>query len=178
MTIKLNGIHALGCLLTLAMVAPVQADAGRTYKFTVYSQIMQYKMMDGDGDGRGMADIMATNNTLHRSIGGPEVATADTSMIISKAATQPGGLETRLFHMIMSFPNPSDTIVIDGISTAAVPDNWMVTNQPSYRAVVGGTGRFNGARGQAIYTRVDPVWVKIDMKFAVLDGAKSAVFPK
>jgi hypothetical protein len=54
----------------------------------------------------------------------------------------------------------------------------MVTNQPSYRAVVGGTGRFNGARGQAIYTRVDRVWVKIDMKFSVLDGAKSAVFPQ
>jgi hypothetical protein len=44
--------------------------------------------------------------------------------------------------------------------------------------VVGGTGRFSGARGQAIYTRVDPVWVKIDMKFSVTNGAKSAVFPK
>jgi hypothetical protein len=178
MKIRLNGIHAMLFLVALIMVAPVQADSGRIYKFTVYSQIMQFKMMDGDGDGRGMADIMATNNTLHQSIEGPVVATADTSMTITKAASQPGGLETRLFHMIMSFPNPSDTVVIDGISTAAVPDNWMVANQPSYRAVVGGTGRFSGARGQAIYTRVDPVWVKIDMKFSVTNGAKSAVFPK
>ncbi|MFM2005992.1 MAG: hypothetical protein RLZZ09_1647, partial [Pseudomonadota bacterium] len=34
MTIKLSGIHALVCLLALAMVAPVQADTGRNYKFT------------------------------------------------------------------------------------------------------------------------------------------------
>ncbi|MEY2696589.1 MAG: hypothetical protein RL333_727 [Pseudomonadota bacterium] len=174
----MNQLAALIILIVYAIGIPVQANDGRKFEFTVYSQIMEYKMMDGGNDGRGMADLMATNNTLHKSVDGLVVGTADTSMIITKAASQPGGLETRLFKMIMTFPNPGDTVVVDGISTAAVPDNWMIANQPSYRAVVGGTGRFNGARGQAIYTRIDSAWVRIDMKFYVLSGAKSAVFPK
>lgn len=165
---------ALSGGLMLLMGVTAQAGEGRPVEFTVYSQIIEYGMTEGGAEGRGMTDMTATNNTLHRSIGGPQVATAETSMIITKASKEPGGLETRLFKMIMSFPNPSDTIVIDGISKAAVPDHWMTTNQPSFRAITGGTGRYNGARGQAIYTRLDPVWVRIDLRFFVLKGAKSA----
>ena len=93
---------------------------------------------------------------------------AETSLVVTKSAANNNGRERRLFRMIMTWPNGKDSIVIEGISIAAVPDDWMRTAVPSYRAITGGTGRFNGARGQAVFTRKDATWVRIRLRFEVL----------
>lgn len=158
--------------IILAGLSVLQARAGHaeqpTRRLTLYSQIMESHMNDMAGDGRSMGDTFTTNNQLHRSPGGPVIAIAETSLVVSKSAANNNGLERRLFTMIMTWPNGEDSIAIEGISIAAVPDDWMRTNTPSYRAIVGGTGRFQGARGQAVFTRTDATWVKIGLRFEVL----------
>lgn len=141
-------------------------DASR--RLVLYSQIMESHMNDMVGDGRTMGDTFTTNNQLHSSPGGALVALAETSLVVTKSAANNDGLERRLFRMIMTWPNGRDSIVIEGISIASVPDDWMRTAVPSYRAITGGTGRFAGARGEAIFTRTDATWVKIRLRFDVL----------
>ena len=154
-------------LLAFETAAPAQAQPA-VNRFTLYSQIMESHMNDMASDGRSMGDTFTTNNQLHSEPGGTLIAMAETSLVVTKSAVNNNGLERRLFRMIMTWPNGRDSIVIEGISVAAVPDDWMRTAVPSYRAITGGTGRFNGARGQAVFTRKDATWVKIGLRFEVL----------
>ena len=60
----------------------------------------------------------------------------------------------RIAQIVVNFGN-TDTLVIAG--TAAYPNGQaeMAPDSPHVRAVIGGTGRFIGARGQMVTTRRD-----------------------
>ncbi|WP_371346633.1 hypothetical protein [Ancylobacter sp. IITR112] len=60
----------------------------------------------------------------------------------------------RLADIVLDFGN-TDTLVIAGRSVYAVGAGEMVVDAPQVRAIVGGTGRFIGKRGQMTTTRRD-----------------------
>lgn len=60
----------------------------------------------------------------------------------------------RLADIVLDFGN-ADTLVIAGRSVYAVGAGEMVVDAPQVRAIVGGTGRFIGKRGQMTTTRRD-----------------------
>lgn len=119
-----------------------------------------------------MGNGFATHNNIYVS---PDaslspVANAETSMMITVAASpETDSKETRLFHMLIHYPNGRDSIVLEGLSIASVPDVWMTMQAPSWRAIVGGTGKFRGARGQAKFVRITPEFVKIELNYSTLD---------
>jgi hypothetical protein len=137
---------------------------------TIYSLIMDSATVQmPQTASRSMGNGFATHNNIFTRPNASlnPVAHAETSMMITVPASPANANnETRLFHMVLYYPNGRDTIVIDGLSIATVPDTWMPMQTPSYRAITGGTGRFNGAKGQARFTRVTPEFVKIELSYA------------
>lgn len=63
--------------------------------------------------------------------------------------------QDRIVQLVFDF-GEANTIVVGGRSVYPHSDNSeMKKNEPQYRAVIGGTGTFMGARGQVITTRND-----------------------
>jgi hypothetical protein len=156
-------------LLTALMVLfPTQGYAIEKH-LTLYSLIMDSASIQmPQTPMRSMGNGYATHNNLYAR---PKatltpVANAETSMMITvPASPATNHQETRLFHMVVHYPNGRDSIVLDGLSTAVVPDTWMPMQTPSFRAITGGTGKFRGARGQGKFTRVTPDFVKIELNY-------------
>jgi hypothetical protein len=138
---------------------------------TLYSLIMESASMNmADAPSRSMGDGLVSHNNLYLAPNqaGEPAAFAETSLLITiPASSQNGNMETRIFHMIIHYPNGVDSLAIDGLSIAMVPDNWMQMTTPSWRAITGGTGRYNGAKGQAKFTRITQDFVKIELSYSI-----------
>ncbi|MEY4684770.1 MAG: hypothetical protein RLZ25_1229 [Pseudomonadota bacterium] len=143
-----------------------QTVAAADVKLTVYNKIMSSTNISMSGAAqRQMGDGFAAHMNVYRTsdVGQLPIATADFSLLITVPASASNPIETRLYHAVFTF-NPDDSIIIDGISIAEMPDNWMNTS-PSARAVTGGTGKYRGAKGTAIFTRIEQNLFKMDLKF-------------
>jgi hypothetical protein len=135
-------------------------------RLTVFNKIMNSTNISMSGASqRQMGDGFAAHMNVYRTpdVDQVPVATADFSLLITDPATASKPVETRLYHAVFTF-NPADSIVVDGISIADMPDNWMNTT-PSARAVTGGTGKYKGAKGTAIFTRIAQNLFKMDLRF-------------
>ncbi|MEY4684241.1 MAG: hypothetical protein RLZ25_700 [Pseudomonadota bacterium] len=162
--------HCLTYLWMAVMIlCPTLGQAMQRHQ-TIYSLIMDSASIQmPQTTTRSMGNGFATHNNIYTrpNAGFSPVAAAETSMIITvPASPETNSLETRLFHMVVHYPNGRDSIVVDGLSIALVPDAWMPMQTPSYRAITGGTGKFKGASGQAKFTRISPEFVKIELDYA------------
>jgi hypothetical protein len=140
------------------------------HHLTLYSLIMDSALVQmPQTASRSMGNGFATHNNIYTRPNASlnPVANAETSMMITiPASAATNNLETRLFHMVIHYPSGRDSIIVDGLSTAMVPDTWMPMQTPSYRSITGGTGRFKAAKGQAKFTRVSPEFVKIEFSYS------------
>lgn len=151
--------------LTFLMVLSTEVMAAE-YKITVYNRIMNSGSMSLSGQPtRQMGDGIAAHMNVYGSpdITKAPVATGDFSLLVTVPATVDNPVETRLYHAVFTF-NDRDSIVVDGTSLANMPDNWMNTT-PSSRAITGGTGRYKGANGVAIFTRLEQNLFRMDLRF-------------
>lgn len=143
-----------------------QCATAAEVKFTVYNKIMNSTNISMTGSSqRQMGDGFAAHMNVYRTpdVEQAPVATPDFSLLITVPASTSNPVETRIYHAVFTF-NSEDSVVVDGISVADMPDNWMNTT-PSARAVTGGTGKYRGASGTAVFTRVDQNLFKMDLKF-------------
>ena len=77
------------------------------------------------------------------------------SMLIIKATKE---LEDRLTNLEFDWDNSKDSLLISGIH--AYPADKAETDTPIHRAIIGGTGKFIGARGEITSSRLDGGWYK------------------
>jgi hypothetical protein len=63
------------------------------------------------------------------------------------------GSEQRLTSLIFTFNNKTDQIVVAGVVDYPAQEGQFMLNEPVVRAVLGGTGKFMGVRGQVVSTR-------------------------
>lgn len=162
-------LHHLTCKSLMAFLILSGVNEGimaAEVKITLYNKIMASANMGLSGQStRQMGDGIAAHMNVYGSpdLTKPPVATGDFSLMVTVPATIESPVETRIYHAIFTF-NARDSVVVDGISLANMPDNWM-NSIPSSRAITGGTGRYNGAKGTAVFTRIEQNLFKMDLKF-------------
>ena len=77
------------------------------------------------------------------------------SMFIIKAAE---GIQDRLTSVEFDWDSANDFLVISGVH--AYPTNRAETDTPIHRAVIGGTGKFIGAKDEITTSRLDSGWYR------------------
>lgn len=77
------------------------------------------------------------------------------SMFIIKAAV---GFQDRLTSVEFDWDSSNDSLVISGVH--AYPTNRTETDTLIHRAVIGGTGKFIGAKGEITSSRLDSGWYR------------------
>ncbi|MEN9680816.1 MAG: hypothetical protein RLZZ627_709 [Pseudomonadota bacterium] len=162
---RLFGFFGLGLFLSL-FAGFSQSVLAAELRFTVYNKIMSSANISPSGSSqRQMGDGFAAHMNVYRTpdVEQTPIGAGDFSLLITVPATTSNPVETRIYHAIFTF-NSEDSIVVDGISVADMPDNWM-NSTPSFRAVTGGTGKYRGAAGTAIFTRMDQNLFKMDLRF-------------
>ncbi len=110
--------------------------------------------LDLGSPGNSPGDAYYFSAPLHSSPGGPVTGEVFGSKTLVKPATGPNpNLEQRATLLIFTFLNREDQIVVMGVPD--YPSNGAEFNvdQPVVRAILGGTGKYIGARGQLTSTR-------------------------
>jgi len=147
------GFMAALFVLTLAACA-VPAATPATETLTVYQDAPTLNPLDLGAQGNSPGDVYYFYAPLHSSPGGPVTGEVFGSKTLVKAATAENpNVEQRATVLVFTFGNRQDQIVVMGVPD--YPPNAAEFNAgaPVLRAVLGGTGRYIGARGQLTSTR-------------------------
>lgn len=139
--------------LTFALVAGITpAQAAATTKPTVirvYHQAVNPIAVSGSGIGavRTFFIPLAVNGKAAdgQYLTGT-LTTLDTAM--------PGGLELRASNLTFVLGAEADQLVVGGVSLYPPAGATLATGQTTVRPVIGGSGKYAGARGQVISTNM------------------------
>jgi len=133
------------------LVAAGPAAAEQT--FTILQDMPALTHVDVGADGASHGDIMAFEAPFTAEDGTTGVMHG---MIITVAIPigDAGQYIDRIAQIVVDF-GQTDTLVIGGSAAYPNAEAEMVPDAPALRAVLGGTGRFMGARGEVLTTRHD-----------------------
>lgn len=157
-----HALRALGCIAVIAAVGVVfapSADAGKTGKsdrFVVYTVNRDRQVIDRNQPGPDNTDLVHHAHAISRTQGGPAIGDAYAqSEVVALDASK--GIDVRLVEI--RYEVPGGWIFTRGISTLPIgtfpQPGWTATY-----AVVGGTGKYAGARGTEKLTLLDDLTVK------------------
>ena len=125
-----------------------------TETFTVYEDAPKMSLLDLGAPGNSLGDVYHFSAPLHSERGGPvtgEIIGSKTLMKMPSDANS--NLERRATLMFFTFADGNDQIIALGAAdyTPSAPE--FGAGQPVVRPVLGGTGKYMGARGQVTSTR-------------------------
>ena len=146
---------ALGVVFVSMFVgACSRSTNGSTEIFTVYEDKPTLKLLDLGPPGNSPGDVYHFFATLHSSPGGPATGEVFGSKTLIKMPTDANpNLETRATVLFFTFTNRQDQIVAVGATDYPPTAGEFDSNQSVARAILGGTGKYMGARGQLTSTR-------------------------
>ena len=147
---------ALAALLgsTLMVACGLHCTNPSTETLTVYEDAPTLKLLDLGAPGNSPGDVYHFFATLHSTPGGPVTGEVFGSKTLIKMATDANpNLETRATVLFFSFANRQDQIVALGATDYPPTAGEFEPGQPAVRAILGGTGKYMGARGQLTSTR-------------------------
>jgi len=140
----------LGLLALVAIAAPAQAasNSGVT-TVTVYHQPVVPTAVIGSGIGavRYFTMPMAVNGVAADG----QYLTGTLTTLDTGVA---GGQEIRASNLIFVFGNSSDQLIIGGIAVYPAAGATLAVGARAIRPVIGGSGKYAGAIGQAISTNL------------------------
>ncbi len=125
-----------------------------TETLTIYQDAPTLNPLDLGPPGNSPGDVYYFSAPLRSSPGGRVIGEVFGSKTLIKPATgAKPNLQQRATLLIFTFSNREDQIVVMGVPD--YPGNAAEFNagQPVVRAILGGTGRYMGARGQLTSTR-------------------------
>ena len=125
-----------------------------TETFTVYQDAPKMSLLDLGAPGNSLGDVYHFSAPLHSERGGRvtgEIIGSKTLMKMPSDANP--NLERRATLMFFTFADGNDQIIALGAAdyTPSAPE--FGAGQPVVRPVLGGTGKYIGARGQVTSTR-------------------------
>jgi len=104
--------------------------------------------------GNSPGDVYHFFAPLHSGPGGPVTGEVFGTKTLVKLATDANpNLEQRATLLSFTFGNRQDQILVLGIVDYSPTGAEFNAGQPVVRAILGGTGKYMGARGQLISTR-------------------------
>ena len=149
-------MKALAALLASILIAACGLRSTNTFTetLTVYQDAPKMKLLDLGEPGNSPGDVYHFFAPLHSSPGGPVIGEVFGSKTLVKLATDANpNLEQRATLLSFTFSDRQDQIIALGVadySPAAVEFN---ADKPRARAILGGTGKYMGVRGQLRSTR-------------------------
>lgn len=121
--------------------------------FTVYQDAPKMSPLDLGPPGNSPGDVYYFSAPLHSSPGGPVIGEVFGSKTLVKPTTANPNLEQRATLLIFDFGNRQDQIVVMGVLDYPPTAGEFNAGKPVVRAILGGTGKYVGARGQLASTR-------------------------
>jgi hypothetical protein len=122
--------------------------------FTVYEDAPKMSLLDLGPPGKSLGDVYHFIAPLHSSQGGPVTGELIGSKTLVKVPTEANpNLERRATLMFFTFDESKDQIIAFGVADYLPTAPEFEPGKSAVRAVLGGTGKYMGARGQVISTR-------------------------
>jgi hypothetical protein len=149
-------IVATGALLTSIMMAACgqHSTTPSTETFTVYEDAPKMSLLDLGTPGNSLGDVYHFSAPLHSERGGPVTGEVIGSKTLVKVPTEANpNLERRATLMFFTFDDRKDQIIAFGVADYSPNVPEFEAGQPVVRAILGGTGKYMGARGQLTSTR-------------------------
>lgn len=125
-----------------------------TETLTVYEDAPPLKPLDLGSPGNSPGDAYYFSAALHSSRGGPVTGEVVGSKTLIKSASEANpNAEKRATLLFFTFSGGQDQIIAFGVGDYPPAAAEFTAGQPVVRSVLGGTGKYIGARGQLTSTR-------------------------
>jgi hypothetical protein len=122
--------------------------------FTVYEDAPKMSLLDLGAPGNSLGDVYHFSAPLHSERGGPVTGEVIGSKTLVKVATDANpNLERRATLLFFTFADGKDQIIAFGAADYTTSAPEFEAGQTVVRPVLGGTGKYMGARGQVTSTR-------------------------
>ena len=147
---------AAAALLLSALIAGCGARSANpsTETFTVYEDAPKMSLLDLGAPGNSLGDVYHFSAPLHSERGGPVTGELIGSKTLVKMPSDASpNLERRATLMFFTFADSKDQIVAFGAADYSPSAPEFEAGRSAVRPVLGGTGKYIGARGQVTSTR-------------------------
>ena len=125
-----------------------------TETFTIYQDAPKMSMLDLGAPGNSLGDVYHFSASLHSERGAPVTGEVIGSKTLVKLPTDPNpNQERRATLMFFTFGEGKDQIIAFGAADYAPSTPEFEAGKAIVRPVLGGTGKYMGARGQVTSTR-------------------------
>ena len=149
-------VRGLAALFASVLITACGAHSTNqsTETFTVYEDAPKMSQLDLGAPGNSLGDVYHFVAPLHSSPGGPVTGELIGSKTLVKVPTEANpNLERRATLMFFSFADRKDQIIAFGVADYSPSKPEFEPDHSAVRAVLGGTGKYMGARGQVTSTR-------------------------
>src|SRR5438874_13058296 len=149
-------MKALAALLASILIAAcgLRSTNPSTETLTLYQDAPKMKLLDLGEPGNSPGDVYHFFAPLHSSPSGPVIGEVFGSKTLVKLATDANpNLEQRTTLLSFTFGDRQDQIIVLGVVDYSPTGAEFNPGQPVVRAILGGTGKYMGARGQLASTR-------------------------
>ena len=149
-------VTGLAALFASVLIAGCGAHSTNqsTETFTVYEDTPKMSLLDLGAPGNSLGDVYHFSAPLHSERGGPVTGEVIGSKTLVKVATDANpNMERRATLLFFTFADGKDQIIAFGAADYSPSSPEFDAGQPVVRPVLGGTGKYIGARGQVTSTR-------------------------
>ena len=149
-------VTGLAALFASVLITACGAHSSNqsTENFTVYEDAPKMSLLDLGAPGNSLGDIYHFSAPLHSERGGPVTGEVIGSKTLVKMATDADpNLERRATLLFFTFADRKDQIIAFGVADYKPSAPEFDAAQPAVRAILGGTGKYMGVRGQVTSTR-------------------------
>lgn len=149
-------IIGLTALFAAALITACGAhsNSSSTETFTIYEDAPKMSLLDLGAPGNSLGDVYHFSAGLHSERGGPVTGELIGSKTLVKLPTDTNpNLERRATLMFFTFGDGKDQIIAFGAGDYSPSTPEFRAGQSAVRPVLGGTGKYMGARGQVTSTR-------------------------
>jgi len=147
---------AMAALIASTLLAGcgLRCRSPSTETFTVYEDAPKMSLLDLGAPGNSLGDVYHFSAALHSKPGGPATGELIGSKTLVKVATEANpSLERRATLMFFTFADRKDQIIAFGVADYSPSAPEFEAGQPAVRGILGGTGKYMGARGEVTSTR-------------------------
>ena len=125
-----------------------------TETLTIFQDAPKISLLDLGAPGNSLGDVYHFSAALHSERGGPVTGEVVGSKTLVKLPTDANpNQERRATLMFFTFADGKDQIIAFGAADYSPSTPEFDADKPVVRPVLGGTGKYMGARGQVTSTR-------------------------